>query len=674
MTRNGITEEVDGESSGQFNRQTVDLRPTPTDANPQRVHQRGDQPPSPESFDDEEDDYAVNPHLTMAISAANRPGMGENSRATDGPAAHSNVNQRSQRTDRERDRAEYLQQLYAEQQQRLINKSDSRGRGSNDQLNDFDQEGEYRLENEGNHSQQARLRETLDFFQQFDERQQQLREDINRETQRQRQVINEERQRVFRGNRREEQERQQAFNRNITNDAVDEEYRRMRTDFENGLYDDPYQWDEEYQRPAHLHNPRPNDESEVRNSYYRSPQRIPDVTRSSQNYTNPPIRQAPNPPLPRNHRIEQPGHRPSVIRRVPANRMNPPLNPSINPSSNSSTRDILESIRLLAEGMSGGLSTLRHRPTLDKQKPPKFNGNKAAAEDFWKDYNRVADTNQWTESYRAKVLIHYLTDKAKNWFEGMGLEGSPWDVISEAFRATYLPNEAKYEAIRLYNAATQRYGETPTEFLYRVLKLKSNTGEIMPEESVVSVIRRGLSNKGCRLALGNAKTLDEAIERVEMFEDIIVVDGRDYRSGQRESEGNLTTNRRQDFRDYRPSRSEPTPDSRNDYAIPDLRTERQQVEVERGFQPICYNCDQRGHLSRQCPEEANPERIRQKAEEWEAKRRRSLQKPSVEEQMNAITRNLNQLNLQNNTEVKTIKTSQTNPQSSKTFIPYPRVT
>ena len=306
------------------------------------------------------------------------------------------------------------------------------------------------------------------------------------------------------------------------------------------------------------------------------------------------------------------------VARVPQSRPSSGTSPA--PSGADPLVDILQKI---AEGFDklGDSRAQGSNAKREKLKVPAFDGNKDKATDWLEEYERICRSNGWDTEYMFTIVPSYLEGRAKRWYKTVEYDLREWDDFVDEFHRRYIPADSHHNKFVEFSSATQLREESASDFIDRVLELKARSKQRIPEQTVITVIKRGLKNATYRMAVSREDRLSTVIDIIHDYDD-----ANENTAQDRERYGSEFKSRTNN--DPPRGRNERGPDSRPQIAPrPDYRQQQTQQRPQRrpasGFQFECYNCGKMGHNHASCYAPRDQARIDAKLAEYRQFRERA---------------------------------------------------
>ena len=259
-----------------------------------------------------------------------------------------------------------------------------------------------------------------------------------------------------------------------------------------------------------------------------------------------------------------------------------------------------------------GVQTVR--PNADKQKPPKFNGDRTQAYEWLKDVNRISASNGWSDAIKAQAIGTYLIGPAKLWYNSIERSDMTWSEFEVKFRTRYLPTASQFDVVREFHASTQQANETATVFVDRVLNLRAKTGSVgIDDRMVAQVIRMGLRSSMYKTQVAsNHLTLDDVVSKILDLESCNVKEGHlnQYNRSSYDNRNQNKTNETQETTAVQPIIQAPQEDPPEEPNNP-LNQPIGNGGARRGgrFQYMCANCGRTGHSYRNCRQPMDEQRV-----------------------------------------------------------------
>lgn len=206
--------------------------------------------------------------------------------------------------------------------------------------------------------------------------------------------------------------------------------------------------------------------------------------------------------------------------------------------------------------------------------PPKFNGDMDEAVIWLLSFKEVSDTNLWTDDMRVRQVPQALTQGAKSWFRTTW-KGQPftWSEFEDRFKQTFLrQNISDHLRMKLENLK-QGPSQDLLSYYFSALELCSLADSSMPEYVIINKIIDGMKFGPRRaIRLTHPRTILEVQQAV-----------KDYTADEE------TTDKKEDKNNSR--------GRRNNTSSPATTNDKAETKP-RG---VCWNCDEKGHLSSACP-------------------------------------------------------------------------
>ena len=308
-------------------------------------------------------------------------------------------------------------------------------------------------------------------------------------------------------------------------------------------------------------------------------------------------------------------------------------------------------------------------PKREKLRVPKFEGDKGKAVDWLDEYERVCQINGWDAEYGFELVPTVLEGRAKVWYRTIEYDIREWRDFVDEFHRRYIPADSNHNKFVEFSSAIQLPHESASDYIDRVLELKAKSKLQIPEQTVITVIKKGLKNATYRMAVSREVRLSSVLDMVRDFDDANENTSQDNKwktersqsfqqrsRNDREREGwtraayrpepqrfDQRRDQRSDQRyDRRPEQRQdqrPRYDQRADQRYGERRDHRpeqrfpnslqNQQRFQRrpasGFQSECYNCGKVGHSYLYCFAPRNQERIDAKIAEIRNLRERANQ-------------------------------------------------
>ena len=155
----------------------------------------------------------------------------------------------------------------------------------------------------------------------------------------------------------------------------------------------------------------------------------------------------------------------------------------------------------------------------EKLKVPAFDGNKDKATDWLEEYERICRSNGWDTEYMFTIVPSYLEGRAKRWYKTVEYDLREWDDFVDEFHRRYIPADSHHNKFVEFSSATQLREESASDFIDRVLELKARSKQRIPEQTVITVIKRGLKNATYRMAVSREDRLSTVIDIIHDYDD-----------------------------------------------------------------------------------------------------------------------------------------------------------
>lgn len=245
--------------------------------------------------------------------------------------------------------------------------------------------------------------------------------------------------------------------------------------------------------------------------------------------------------------------------------------------------------------------------TLKTIEPPKFNGDIDEAVMWLLNFKEVATTNLWSEEMRLRQLPQSLTHGAKSWFRTTWMYSLPstWIEFETQFKQTFLRSGINdHLRVKLSNLK-QGPDQDLLQYYFKATELCLLTDANMPAFQQINYIIDGMLPRPRRaIRMIDPQTGLDLQRAVKNWLADNKVEENRSNSDQRKGSGRTTT------------------------------TNRGSEEPNSRFKPEnawCANCGKKGHLTRECPDPFDLEKVRARKAEW-AKRseRRQTQGPKEE--------------------------------------------
>ena len=237
--------------------------------------------------------------------------------------------------------------------------------------------------------------------------------------------------------------------------------------------------------------------------------------------------------------------------------------------------------------------TSQPKPVVLKQKPPMFDGVPVKARLWLKGYLIAANINKWTSVEKSQYLSTSFTGAAKVWFEGRFDGKIPdWDNFESIFNEVYKPVGYNEDKMSEFYTTKQTDEENPIEYLDRMVRLRNEIDPKPTDQNVVKNVRRGLKGRYASIAI---KINDMNELRSTLREALKLYENSDKERKLRQKP-TVSQN------------SRPNPPSQDA-----KQTARPTVTLKPAseFKMTCYNCDKVGHLSKNCPEPYDQDKVTQ---------------------------------------------------------------
>ena len=235
------------------------------------------------------------------------------------------------------------------------------------------------------------------------------------------------------------------------------------------------------------------------------------------------------------------------------------------------------------------------KPVILKQKPPTFNGAPENARLWLKEYQIVANLNNWSNKEKAQYLSTAFTDKAKTWFEGQYDGEIPeWDDFECRFNDNYQTTGYNHRKLCEFYLREQQEGENPIEYLDQLIKLRNEITPKPTDSEVVARAKRGVTGR-YTAAVINIEDLKELRSTLNKM-----VEAFGEKDKQRKTQSKPVTTTAGAQKPSQPAQNV-------------KYTSRPTISAQppKEFKITCYNCDRVGHYSKQCPEPKDVNKITQ---------------------------------------------------------------
>jgi hypothetical protein len=249
-----------------------------------------------------------------------------------------------------------------------------------------------------------------------------------------------------------------------------------------------------------------------------------------------------------------------------------------------------------------------HSSSTIKQKPLSFDGNRDKAVDWLEDFESVSRHNGWDNEKKAECVRFYLESSAKDWYAGsFGNKPLRWKDFTKNFNTAFRPKAYQRTARIEFHRARILRDETPTAFVYRVLKLAKRVEEYLPEEEIVDQIKDGLKSSEFAVSLINCETINELSEALAELENIKAF--KDSRNRSQNKTGGYVGKANSVKNNNREPQPPHQSGEQESMAVNTSRTQKEKVYILPEMRGLCANCREKGHLLRDCLRPKDRDRI-----------------------------------------------------------------
>ncbi|GBM25162.1 hypothetical protein AVEN_96716-1 [Araneus ventricosus] len=122
------------------------------------------------------------------------------------------------------------------------------------------------------------------------------------------------------------------------------------------------------------------------------------------------------------------------------------------------------------------------------------NDNQQEANNWLKDFQRIATYNHWDDQMCLANVIFYLAGTARQWFDNNEDTFTNFTTFKNSLSNAFCRTEdLRRQAERLLLTRTQQIGETSESYIQDVLSLCRKANPSMPEDEKVAHLMKGIA-------------------------------------------------------------------------------------------------------------------------------------------------------------------------------------
>ena len=280
----------------------------------------------------------------------------------------------------------------------------------------------------------------------------------------------------------------------------------------------------------------------------------------------------------------------------------PPYESSLNRgqhASNGTTTNgpdvTLNVLERLVTAITGAQQNSGPKPAIFKEKPPIYNGQTDESVTWLKEYECVAEKNNWRDKEKVLNLTSAFGPTVKTWYRGLYDTSTPeWKQFKADFLSAYKLKGYVHSIRRNFYTLRQGFTEKPTDFLNKLLNMRHQIIPKPTDEELVECLKAGLSPKYAA-HIHKDTDLNEIRSTLDEL----------YRLNEVQERA----------RQNRPPVKTHIEETRKETTRPMGHQDKSSE-----FKPTCFNCGRTGHMSASCRDPFDPVKFRENRERINAAR------------------------------------------------------
>ena len=261
--------------------------------------------------------------------------------------------------------------------------------------------------------------------------------------------------------------------------------------------------------------------------------------------------------------------------------------------------DLLQGFQAFANTLATAINPqTAPKPVIDKQKVPDFAGEEEKAFEWFREFERIALSNKWRDLDKTQAVANHLKKKAQEWYYGENVMTMNWEEFVTAFKRRFFPQDIKYAYLQEFNTTEQGPNESATEFFYRLKELAGRVDDVVPDQSLIRNLIRGVHDKDLKHRLNlSRESLDRVIQIAKSHDSV-----EKYISKPSVSSTPATVT---------PTAQPAVANQSTSRPLANINSGgNQQFRRRQGFNWECANCGRIGHRYADCRQPRDEERIR----------------------------------------------------------------